>query len=193
MKPSIEELWERYRKLPDEEIERLAYYEANSLTPEALKVLEGEIKRRSLTQDFQAVVDIQEKGLTKEDLNQLVAAVSGLPCPVCYNKEKSLNASKIAVVQSAILITSLNESFLIACPECIVTSAKSAIKRTLFFGWWAIPWGPIRTLQALSTNSISKDYKRYSDPTPEFIEFIKSNAPAIKAKIDKINSIDELL
>ena len=59
-------------------------------------------------------------------------------------------------------------------------------------GWWGIPWGPIRTIQALFRNSDAKDVYRYKETTPEFIEFVKMNAPAIKAKIDKIDSVDDL-
>jgi hypothetical protein len=183
MEPSIDQLMKRYRNMSDEEIEHLAYYQAKTLTPEALKILEGEIKRRSLTQDFQAIVDIQEKGLTDEELNELTDAISALPCPICFSKEKRLNASKIAIAKSAILVTTIDDPLLIACPDCIISSAKSATKKTLLLGWWAIPWGPIRTFQALSTNSTSKNYERYNKPTPEFVEFIKTNAPAIKAKM----------
>ena len=193
MEPSIDQLLNRYRNMSDEEIEQIAYYEAKTLTPEALKILEAEIKRRSLTQDFQAIVDIQEKGLTEEELNELTEKVSGLPCPVCFRKANKLNASKIATAQSVILVTTFDDPLLIACPDCIIESAKRATKKTLLFGWWGIPWGPIRTIQALSINSESKNINRYSQPTPEFIEFIKTNAPAIKAKIDKIDSLEDLV
>ena len=84
-------------------------------------------------------MDAQKKGLSEEELNELTEKVSGLPCPICLNKENRLNASKIAIAQSVILVTTFDDPLLIACPDCIVLSAKKATKKTLFFGWWAIP------------------------------------------------------
>ena len=42
---------------------------------------------------------------------------------------------------------------------------------TLFLGWWGIPWGPIRSVQALITN-----FKGGKDVTDRVVAALKQNA-----------------
>ena len=50
MKGGKENLRKPYQKLSDEEIERIARYEAQDLTPEAADILKEEIRRRRLSE-----------------------------------------------------------------------------------------------------------------------------------------------
>jgi hypothetical protein len=193
MAGDTEALRAHYQKLPDEDIERLANYEADQLSPEALAVLKEEIKRRGLSNEFQATVDIQVRGVSEEEQKEIIRKISVFPCPLCGRKQNYLNAFKVMSVKSFIILTSVEEPLIIACPECISTNAKSALITNLVLGWWGIPWGPIRTIHSVFLNLKAINAGNYNAPTREFIEFIKPHSAAIKARIDKINNLNELL
>jgi hypothetical protein len=188
-----EQLRVHYQKLYDEDIERLANYEADQLNPEALAVLKEEIKRRGLSIEFQTAVDIQVRGVSEEEQKEIIRKISVLPCPLCGRKQNYLNAFNVMSVKSFIILTVVEKPLIIACPECISTSAKSALIKNLFLGWWGIPWGPIRTIHSIVLNLKAVNAENYNAPTREFIDFIKPYSAAIKARIDRINNINELL
>ncbi len=192
MQSTRAQLQQHYQNLSDEAIEQLILYEAKDLTLEAQNVLEDEARRRSLTYNLTETIQTQVQGVSEKELQTLTALVSQLPCPVCNKDMVNLNATKIAIAQSFLIFTGYKESFIIGCAECLLIRAQEARKKTLLYGWWAVPWGPIKTLKALAVNDIAIDSKQYEKPTREFIEFVRSNAPAIKAKMKTLKSIDEL-
>lgn len=130
-----------------------------------------------------------------DELHDLIHSVSKLPCPICGDDSKILNASTIAVARSALFVTEFNENTIIGCPECIMKAANEAYKKCMRYGWWALPFGPIKTLHALSINQKTlkfDDPNRYNQPTPEFIEMVTSHAPKIKARINAVNNFEDL-
>jgi len=46
----------------------------------------------------------------------------------------------------------------IFCPKCINKKLVSSTIKSMLFGWWSFPWGPIYTLQALF-NNLKNGYK----------------------------------
>ena len=46
----------------------------------------------------------------------------------------------------------------IFCPKCINKKLVGSTIKSMLFGWWSFPWGPIYTLQALF-NNLKKGYK----------------------------------
>jgi hypothetical protein len=188
-----ERLREHYEILPDEDIERLANYEADELSPEAQDVLRQEIKRRGLSDEFNVAADIQIRGLSEEEQRELIKTISMFSCPICGSKQNYLNAFNIMIAKSLIIVATVEKRFIIACPDCISANAKSALIKSLLLGWWAIPWGPIRTLQAVSANVRALDSEKHNSPTREFIEFVKNHSAAIKARIERIKDLNELL
>jgi hypothetical protein len=187
-----ERLREHYRRVSDADIERLANYEAAGLRPEALDILREEIKRRGLSGEFNKAVDIQLKGVSEEEQQELIRRIALFPCPVCGGRQNYLNAFHIMNVRSYIIITAVSKSMVIACPECISKSDKRALLRNLLLGWWGIPWGPIRTIHSVFFNLDAINSKNENTPTREFAEFIKPHSAAIKVRIEKIDSINEL-
>ncbi len=91
-------------------------------------------------------------------------------------------------VRSYIILTSVEKPLIIACPECISNSAKSALIKNLFLGWWGIHWGPIRTIHSIFLNLKAINAEKYNSPTREFIEFIKPHSAAMKARVEKIHN-----
>ncbi|MEL7001304.1 MAG: hypothetical protein AAFN93_01080 [Bacteroidota bacterium] len=71
---------------------------------------------------------------------------------------------------SAILFTSKHSSaiYLIRGSENGAFKALRFTMITLLFGWWGIPWGPVYTIQALTTN-----LKGGRDVTPEVMDDIE--------------------
>lgn len=188
-----EALKKHYQQLPDDDIERLANYEAKELSPEALSILKDEIKRHGLSDDFNVAVDIQVKGLTDEEQRSLIDQISRFPCPICGKKQSFLNASNVVTVKSFLIVTTVEKPLIIACPDCILSRAKRALIKSLFLGWWGIPWGPIRTIHSIYVNLKALNSERYHTPTQEFIEYIKPHSAAIKARINRTRDLNEFL
>jgi hypothetical protein len=188
-----EALRAQYQRLSDEDIERLANYEADQLIPEALAILKEEIKKRGLSDEFQIAADIQAKGIPEHEQEEIIRKISMFPCPLCGKKQNYLNGFNVMMVRSYIIFTMAEKRLIIACSECISNSAKSALIKNLFLGWWGIPWGPIRTIRSILLNLKAINAENYNAPAREFIEFIKPHSAAIKARIESIRNVSELL
>ena len=155
-----EALRKHYEILPDEDIERLAYYKAKDLSPEAVEVLRNEIRKRGLSDSYDNAVVTHVAGLGEEEKSELLSRISAFPCPLCGDNRYPLNASKAITVKSFIVATSVEKPLIIACPDCIKNKVKRALITTLILGRWGIPWGPIRSLWALVDNVITFSVKR---------------------------------
>lgn len=127
-----ETLRKHYQKLADENIERLANYDAGDLSPEALAILKEEIKRPSLSGDLNTAADIQVRGISEGEQQELIRKISAFPCPICGTKQNYLNGFNLMRVRSYIIITTIERTITIACPEYISKSAKSTLVKNLF-------------------------------------------------------------
>lgn len=186
-----EALRKNYSGLSDAEIARLSNYEAKELLPEAIPILKDEIKRRGLSDDLNVAIDIQLRGVTDEEVRELVDRVSHLPCPICGKKQNLLNAFLVRTVKPGLYVT-VEKPLIMACPDCIISTAKTGLIETLIWGWWTF-LGEISVGQAIWTNVKALNARKYMRPTPEFVEFIRSHAAVIKARINKINDVRDLL
>ena len=152
MSADSEALRSHYQKLADEDIERLANYEADQLFPEALTILKEEIIRRGLSDEFLTAADIQVRGIPEYETENIIKKIAEFPCPFCGKTQNYLNAFYVMTVISFIIFTMVEKPLAIACPECISKNAKSALIKSLFLGWWGFPWGPIRTIHSILIN-----------------------------------------
>ena len=192
MEINIDALRRHYENLPDEDIERLAYYETNDLVPEAVDILKNEIRRRGLSNSFESAVESHLTGLGEEEKQELLKRISSFPCPLCGG-HRPLNASNVVSVKSYIVATSVEKPLIIACPNCIRTNAKGALITSLIFGWWGIPWGPIRTLWSIVDNVMALNQKKYNELTFEFKEYFEPHLIAIKVNLDEIKDLNDVL
>jgi hypothetical protein len=188
-----ETLRSHYQKLPDEDIEHLANYEAADLSPSACDILKEEIKRRGLSDELNLAADIQVRGISEGELLDLIRRISTFPCPICGKKRDYLNGFNLMSVRSYIIVTSVSNALIIACPECISAMAKRALIKNLFLGWLGIPWGPIKTIRSVFANLRAMNSGKHNGPTKEFVEFIKPRSAAIKARFNKITDVRQLL
>ncbi len=105
----------------------------------------------------------------------LVERFRGLPCPVCKSSAQPLNAFPVTTARGVVLFVDYNVEIVVACPQCIVASAKRASRITLLLGWWAIPGGPFRTIHAVASNWRAKDAPCDLEPTQELYDYVERN------------------
>lgn len=182
-----------YEQLSDEEIGRLANFESGELTADAVLVLREEIRRRGLSDDFNAAIDIHVKGVTENEVRELVDKISRFPCPVCGQRKAPLNAFNVwgAYLKSFPLVYP-DKHLIIACPDCIISSAKDCLATALTWGWWTMWWGPLFVIGALFVNVKALRARTHLGPTHEFVSFVRWNAAPIAARMHKINSLRDL-
>jgi hypothetical protein len=175
MTPTLDQLAEHYREMPEEQLLQIALHEASGLTPEALTVLYAEIEARGLGPMVGRAVHAQTVSLSHSDIEVLVEAVRRQVCPECGRSERLLNGGVIADAKSFVLFTTFNKQTAIACPECLAALAKRAALMTAVLGWWGFPWGPIRTLQALANDIRTMRQRSREDATAVLWQFVEEN------------------
>ncbi|MEP0548426.1 MAG: hypothetical protein ABJF88_15930 [Rhodothermales bacterium] len=170
-----EQLAEHYRRMPDERLLQIALHEAADLTPEALRVLNSELTARGINSAVGRAVEAQTRSLSRRDLDLLVEAVRKQRCPACGKSDHPLNGGVVADAKSFVLVTSLDKRTVVACPACLAAQAKRAALMTALLGWWAIPWGPIRTIQALTNDFRTMRQSQRSEASDALRAFVEQN------------------
>lgn len=176
-------LRQHYARLEDEELRELALVGAETLRPEALELLRSEISRRRMGKEVEAGIQAQLQDLTPDREAELVDRFRRQPCPWCGAANGFLNAFPIAEARSFLFVTSYKKWLSIGCATCIRRAAAKATTTTFLLGWWGVPWGPIRTLQALVANRRAGGADEHAGPTPELVEHVKANRGEIAAML----------
>ncbi|MCX2575368.1 hypothetical protein [Pedobacter sandarakinus] len=193
MEPNIEQLRKNYERFDDRKLIRIATEEATSLRPEALELVKEIIKERNLSEDILKGVEVQFQEVDKETLNEYTELLRNLPCPVCKSNSEKLNATITGSVVSFIIITNYEKGIKIACPKCLDKLHNNAMIKTALFGWWGIPWGIIRTSQALILNSKMKSKNHSSGPTKILSGFVSKRIGRIEANRNKKEELESLI
>lgn len=180
MQPGIEQLKTTYKNLSDDKLARLAVTEAASLRPEALEILKAEIKSRGLGEDIISGVNAQLIETGSLEFDSYVSLIRNQPCPICAGTHQPLNAAVIGTVKSFILLTQYKKKLIIACPTCLQQTNQSGTSTTALLGWWGLPWGIIRSTQALISNMKTAKKIWSDEPTDALITFIKTNIGVIE-------------
>lgn len=187
---------ENYQKKTDAELIQAATTDAVGLTSEALEVVKEEIIRRKLDTSVIQGLEAQNKTYTIEEVDKYCSLIRQLNCPNCGASHTALNATMISEVMSFILFTQYSKKLKIGCPGCLDKANESALTKTALLGWWGIPWGFIRTIQAIGHN-IKNKKTNHSDTPNDFLrsytlskigelETNKNN----KEKLQQIISVD---
>jgi hypothetical protein len=193
MQPDIEQLKTTYKNLSDDKLTRLAITEAASLRPEALDLLKAEIKSRGLDEGIMNGVNVQ---LTTPDslaIDSYISLIRNQPCPVCSSTAQPLNAIVIGSVKSFIILTHYKKKLMIACPSCLQQANQRATASTALMGWWGLPWGIIRTSQALFRNMKANKVIRTDEPPDKLISFVKTNVGVIESVRKNNHSLQVML
>jgi hypothetical protein len=154
---------ERYKQMSDDELIRIATQDAYGLTPEAMEVVKGEIQKRGLDENISKGVEAQNKEYTIEEIDAYCDLVSNLACPSCSGTTERLNATLTGEVMSFLFFTTYDKKIKVGCPHCLDKANNNALTKTAILGWWGVPWGIIRTPQAIALNLKSKRTNHLQD------------------------------
>jgi hypothetical protein len=181
--PTRTELINYYSALPDDQLMRIALHEAGELTPEAVEVLKAEIRTRRLGEHLDAAIEAQTTLLAPEEQLELVERFRRLPCPICGAAGGLLNAAPVGTARSFLILTFYETHLVVGCSQCIIAASRRANNLTLALGWWGIPWGPFRALQAISINGKANSAAQGDKATESLMQFVAENQGAVLFKL----------
>ncbi|QEC79109.1 hypothetical protein [Mucilaginibacter ginsenosidivorax] len=193
MQPDIEQLKTTYKNLSDDKLTHLAITEAASLRPEALDLLKAEIKNRGLDEGIMNGVNVQLSTPGSLAIDSYISLIRNQPCPVCSSTAQPLNAIVIGSVKSFIILTQYKKKLMIACPSCLQQANQRATSSTALMGWWGLPWGIIRTSQALFRNMKANKIIRTEEPSDNLVSFVKTNVGVIESVRKNNHSLQVML
>jgi hypothetical protein len=176
----IEMVRKTYQRMTDEEIVRVLTQEAVGLTPEAIEAVKEEIKKRQLDPNIEKAVDVQNKSISLEELDQYCELVQQLPCPVTGSTVSRLNATTTVEVMSFILFTQYRKALVVASPGILDKANNNALVKSILLGWWGVPWGIIRTFQAIFINVKNKKTNHLDTPNEHLRSFVLSRIGEIE-------------
>jgi len=156
----IEQIKRNYESFDDMKIELLAKNEVGSLEPEVIPIIINEIKKRNLDIDLLKGIEGQTNELTESELLEVKLKIESLPCPECGSRKSKLVGTLIRTVKSFVIVTTYNKTPVITCEICANSKKKSAMISTALLGWWAIPWGLLKTPIALISTLIDNGNKK---------------------------------
>lgn len=152
----LEDIRKHYEKMSDNRFIKLLITNAHGLRPEVYEIIKKEIKKRKLSTDLFEAVLVQNKEYSLEEIEVYAELIKKLPCPVCENSNEKLNGTSVYTVKSFLLFTYTNTESMIACPNCLNKQNNKALISTILLGWWAIPWGILKTPLYIYRNFKSK-------------------------------------
>ncbi|HWK02128.1 MAG TPA: hypothetical protein VNS58_00755 [Puia sp.] len=184
---------ETYEKMPDDELVRVATRDMAGLTDEALVIVKEELKKRNLDANINKGIDAQRKTYTVEEIDEYCAIIQELPCPVSGSTSRKLNGTKTAEVMSFILFSNYRKQIIIASPEMLDKANNNALIKTLLLGWWGVPWGLIRTVQAIGINAKSKRTNHMDEPNDYLRSFVLAKIGQIETYKDNQAKLLEII
>jgi hypothetical protein len=184
---------QNYQKMTDQELIRVATQDVCGLTIEAQEVVKEEIKQRNLDSNIIRGVEVQNRSLSIEDLDKYCVIIQKLNCPACQSSSQKLNATLTGEVVSYIFLTRYKKKLHIACPDCLDKANNAALTKTAIFGWWAIPWGTIRTIQSILLNLKSKRTNHLDTPNDFLRSFVLSKVGQLETYKDNKEKIRQLI
>jgi len=141
----LEDIRKHYERMSDSQLMLVLTTNARGIRPEVFEIIEKELKKRKLDPNLLDGVLAQNKEYSLEEIESYSELLRELPCPICKRKERKLNGTIRYTVTSFILFSSSLKEVIIACPDCLNKENKKGIISTALLGWWAIPWGFLKT------------------------------------------------
>lgn len=126
------------------------------LSEDARAALEGEIDRRGLRDRVDAMFRLMTAPQDPALALELAATIAARPCPHCGSSAEPLRAAEAWRAISVVAFTTRRPRVAIGCRACLDRRIRSASTTTMIAGWWALPWGPIRTLEVLRANRATR-------------------------------------
>ncbi len=184
---------ETYERMPDQELIRVATQDMAGLTEAALVIVREELKKRKLDTNISKGIDAQRKTYTVAEIDEYCALIQGLPCPVNGSTSRKLNGTQTAEVMSFILFTNYEKKIIIASPEALDKANNNALIKTILLGWWGIPWGVVRTIQAIVINTKNKRTNYVKEPNDYLRSFVLARIGEIETYRDNPDKLLEII
>lgn len=184
---------ERYQRMSDDELVRIATQDAHGLTPEAQEVVKGEIRRRGLNEQIANGVGAQNKTYTIAEIDAYCDIVSKLSCPSCGNLTRRLNGTVTSEVMSFIFFTTYKKKLKVGCPYCLDKANNNALTKTALLGWWGFPWGIIRTPQAIALNLKGKRTNHLQEHTNYLRSFVLGMIGELETYKDSVEKLQQVV
>jgi hypothetical protein len=189
----IEFVRQSYQKMTDEQLVRVATQDAAGLTPEAQEVVKEEIQRRKLDSNIVKGVKAQNRSYTIEDIDKYCEIIQKQNCPTCQSSFQKLNGTMTDEVVSYIFFTQYKKKIKIGCPDCLDKANNAALIKTATLGWWAIPWGIVRTIQSIALNLKSKKTNHIDTPNNFLRNFVLSKVGQLETYKDDKEKVQQLI
>jgi predicted nucleic-acid-binding Zn-ribbon protein len=170
----IQFIREHYQRMSNEEVIRIATQDAAGLTPEAQEIIKEEVEKRNLDTNILKGVQAQNKSYTVAEIDEYCGIARNLSCPDCGSNLIQLNGTMTSEVMSFVVFTQHKKQLKVACPTCLEKANNKALTTSLALGWWGIPWGIVRTIQAISHNMKSKKANNLLEPNDYLRSFVLS-------------------
>jgi hypothetical protein len=184
---------ENYQRMSDDELVRVATQDAAGLTAEAQEIVKDEIEKRGLDRNIINGVQAQNKAYTIEEIDQYCEIVRDLDCPSCGSSASKLNGTLISEVMSFIVFTQCTKKLKIACPDCLDKANSKALTKTVALGWWGIPWGIVRTVQAIEQNIKSKKTNHFAESNNFLKSFVLAKVGQFETYKDNPEKLQEII
>lgn len=184
---------ENYQRMTDEEFVRVATQDAAGLTPEAQEVVKEEVERRKLGASIINGVLAQNRSYTIAEIDEYCGLVRNLACPSCGTTSVKLNGTMTSEVASYLVITQSKKKLRIACPVCLDKANNDATTKTLLLGWWGIPWGVVRTIQAVIHNTRRKKTNRLDSPNDYLRGYVLSKIGQFETFKDDKEKLQQII
>ncbi len=184
---------ETYQKMSDEDLIRVLTTDAAGLTTEAQALTRNEVKRRNLNPDIALGVDIQQKFLNDAEIDAYCSIIQFLPCPVTGETTEILNGTMVSETVSFILFTSVRNKIIVRSPAALDKENNAAILKSILLAPWAIPWGPIRTVQGIRLNLKSKRTNHSGAPNEYLKQFVREHIGVIETYKNDKDKLREII
>lgn len=170
-----------YRKLPDEEIVKIARGNAQGLVDEAIPILIDEIKQRELGEDLVQWLMEERRIPTVEEFLSLKQIVKTSFCTDC-NLNQNLAGVGYKTLISYIIGSRTYHYKVIVCGECATSRKQSSFFATAMLGWWSL-FGIFSTPFTLLSKTFSS-FKKDKQSDKIIDDFLKVNMGAITRSND---------
>lgn len=191
--PGLDELRRNYESFSDDKLIALATEQAASLRPEALGLLKQILAERGYADQLEKAIAVQSAYLNENEVDQYAEVLRNQPCPVCGSTAEKLNGTQITTVTSMLILTRYKKDIKIACPGCLDAMMRKAASSNLLLGWWGIPWGIVRTVQAIGSNGKFKKQHHADGPNAALKSFVLKHAGRIEAYRDNPEALQILI
>lgn len=193
MEPPIAKIRERYQRMSDEDLVKLATEEARGLREDAQRVLLEEMANRQLSAEVFMGMQDQLADIDSETVWRSAEIIRTQPCPHCGSTDKKLNATLAATAIGMLVLYSYEVKFYIGCPHCLDKQHNRANMNTALLGWWGLPGAFFRPFMAFLLNVKKRKQNHQEAATIEMLLYAQQNLGKIRRHENNPTALRDIL